>query len=86
MQSDTLIMLPETRTVSTRLNTVDYRVFRSACNAMGFTMHRVLKTLVGYWLLSMAEQMNTRMPVSKQLRRKVERDMERQNIIPQAWQ
>ena len=85
--SITGLSLPETKTVSCRLTRRDYRVFRGACNAMNSSMHRVIRLLIGAWLVDLAMQSEAPIVASENLRRAVENDRARRDghVIPLCW-
>ena len=55
------ITFPETRTISSRLTWQDYRTFREKCLEHGTTMHRVIRLLVGQWLVESEARVSPRL-------------------------
>ena len=76
-----LIELPETQTVSTRLTVPDYKAFRSLCQATGTTMHKIVRLLIGYWMIQKSREYRTPVRVSSRLYSQVERERDSKDSV-----
>lgn len=80
------ITFPETRTISSRLTWSDYRNFRTLCLVSGTTMHRVIRLLVGRWMMEKSGELRMPGRISERLRRGVDLERERKDgIYPLTW-
>ena len=76
-----MIDFPETQTVSSRLTVKDYRAFRALCSASGFTMHKVIRLLVGWWIVEKSREFRMPVRLSDRLARSVEIERERADTM-----
>ena len=72
-----LIEFPETHTVSTRLTFQDYKALRSLCSTNGLTIHKVVRLLVGRWMIEKSREYRTPVRLSDRLKNQVERERDK---------
>ena len=62
-------------------------MLKGVCRTTGTTMHRVIRVLVGAWLIEKGMEYRLPAPISATLRRAVEIEAEREtgSVLPQCW-